>query len=308
MTLISLIAAFLIEQVQPLDVAKWVRAPLGRVAEYFEARFNDGQARHGMIAWILAVAPPALAVGALYHVLDRIHPLFALVLNVGVLYLTMGFRHVSHYFTDVHEALRKGELDRARALIAAWRGRGAEHLSSSDVARLAIEEALVASHRHVFGVAFWFVILPGPAGAIAYRVAEFLAQRWGARGATEFSAFGQFARSAFVAMDWLPLRLTALAFAVVGDFEDAVYCWRTQAARWRDPASGILLASGAGALGVRLGMPVFESGEITERPELGLGDDADADFMQSTIGLVWRTLVLGLMLLTLLGIASWIGS
>jgi adenosylcobinamide-phosphate synthase len=308
MTLISLIAAFLIEQVQPLDVGKWMRAPLGRVAEYFETRFNDGQARHGMVAWILAVAPLVVVVAVLYHVLDRIHPLFALVLNVGVLYLTMGFRHVSHYFTGVHEALRKGELDRARSLIAEWRGHSAERLSSSEVAKLAIEEALVAAHRHVFGVAFWFVILPGPSGAILYRMAEFFAERWGRRSAAELGAFGQFAQSAFVVLDWLPLRFTALAFAVVGDFEDAVYCWRTQAARWSDPASGILLASGAGALGVRLGMPVYESGEITERPELGLGDDADADFMQSTVGLVWRTLVLSLMLLTLLGIASWVGS
>ena len=85
--------------------------------------------------------------------------------------------------------------------------------------------------------------------------------------------------------------MTALCFAIVGDFEDAIYCWRTQAKLWADESSGILLSSGAGALGVRLGMPVYESGEVTERPELGLGDDADVDFMQSTVGLVWRALV-----------------
>ena len=104
-----------------------------------------------------------------------------------------------------------------------------------------------------------------------------------------------------------PVRITAAAFAIVGDFEDAVYCWRTQAGRWPDEAAGILLASGAGALGVRLGLPIVESGEVTERPELGLGEEADADFMQSGIGLVWRTLVLCLLLLTLLGVASWAG-
>jgi adenosylcobinamide-phosphate synthase len=54
-------------------------------------------------------------------------------------------------------------------------------------------------------------------------------------------------------------------------------------------------------------MPVYESGEITERPELGLGDDADADFMQSAIGLVWRTLVLCLLLLALFWVATWVG-
>jgi adenosylcobinamide-phosphate synthase len=41
---------------------------------------------------------------------------------------------------------------------------------------------------------------------------------------------------------------------------------------------------------------------------LGLGDEADADFMQSTIGLLWRTLVMCLLLLALLWVASWVGS
>jgi hypothetical protein len=38
-----------------------------------------------------------------------------------------------------------------------------------------------------------------------------------------------------------------------------------------------------------------------------VGDDADPDFMQSAVGLVWRSLVMALLLLTLLGIASWAG-
>jgi adenosylcobinamide-phosphate synthase len=36
---------------------------------------------------------------------------------------------------------------------------------------------------------------------------------------------------------------------------------------------------------------------------MGIGDDADADFMQSTIGLVWRTLVLVFLVLALLSVA-----
>jgi adenosylcobinamide-phosphate synthase len=45
-----------------------------------------------------------------------------------------------------------------------------------------------------------------------------------------------------------------------------------------------------------------------DRPELGLGDEADVDFMQSTIGLVWRSLVLSLVILTLMQISAWVGS
>ena len=138
--------------------------------------------------------------------------------------------------------------------------------ASSEVARLAIEEALVAAHRNVFGVAFWFILLPGPSGAIFYRLAYFFNEVWGNRAQSdEFGDFGDFSRRIFAILDWLPVRLTAIAFSIVGDFEDGVYCWRAQATQWKDKASGILLASGGGALGVRLGMPIHESGELIER-------------------------------------------
>jgi adenosylcobinamide-phosphate synthase len=140
-----------------------------------------------------------------------------------------------------------------------------------------------------------------------------MAENWQRTGGPldEHPQFGEFARRAFQALDWLPARMTAATFAIVGDFEDAVYCWRTQASQWGDAASGILLASGAGALGIRLGLPLPDSGElggIEARPELGLGDDADVDHLQSAIGLVWRALVLCLLLLALLTIASWVGA
>ena len=73
-------------------------------------------------------------------------------------------------------------------------------------------------------------------------------------------------------------------------------------------SQGIVLASGAGALGVRLGLPIPQGGLPLDRPELGIGDEADADFMQSTVGLVWRALVFWMVLLLLLGLASLAGT
>ncbi len=307
MTLFSLIVALLIEQVRPLPAQQVVLDPLRRISALLTERFNDGQARNGQVAWWLVVALPTLATILVHYLLWQLHPLFAFAFNIGVLYLTMGFRQESHFFTDIHLALRMGELERARALLGEWRGRQYHDASSTEVARLAIEQALVSAHRNVFGVVFWFIVLPGPAGAVLYRLARYFSDDWGNRRDVEFGEFGRFARKAFEVIDFVPVRLTAASFSVVGDFEGAVFCWRTQALLWADKASGILLASGAGAMGVRLGMPVHESGEIVERPEMGLGEEADADYMQSAVGLVWRALLLCLLLLALVGIAGWVG-
>jgi cobalamin biosynthesis protein CobD/CbiB len=311
MTVLALIAALLIEQVRPLDDRSRIARPLDYVLDLLGQSLNTGEHSHGKVAWIIAMAVAALLTLAVYFVLARINVLLALAFNVGVLYLTMGFRQFSHHFTDVHRALIDGDLPRARRLISQWRGRPADDLNTVEVARLAIEEAFSASHRHVFGVLFWFAFLPGPSGAVLYRLALLLRNRWGgAQGSVE-GKFGEFAVAAFRLIDWLPLRLTATGFAVVGNFEDAVYCWRNQAQNWRDPELGIVLAAGAGAIGVKLGRPLKEGVtpaglSIDERAEIGIGEEADAGFLSSTVGLVWRALVLWLMLLVMLAIAQWV--
>ena len=69
----------------------------------------------------------------------------------------------------------------ARRALAAWRGGSTLDLDSEDVARLAIERGLVDAYRQVFAVLFWFVVLPGPAGAVLYRAAVLLAEQWRGR-------------------------------------------------------------------------------------------------------------------------------
>ncbi len=303
MSLISLIIALLLEQWRPLADRGYLISRVLRFADFLQQHFNAGERTHGMIAWALGVLPASLLAIVAYYLLYMLSPLLALAFNVLILYMTMGFRQVSHYFTDIHLALKGGDLDSARAILGQWRGASCERLSAEEVARLTIEEALAASYQHVFAVVFWFVLLPGPSGAILYRMSSFLHRRWAGRADAELAAFGAFAAQVFRILDWAPARLTGIAFAVVGDFEDAAYCWRTQAGKWPDPSLGIVLASGAGAMGVRLGMPFLSELSPVDRPELGLGEEADVGFLDSTIGLVWRALVVILFLLMLLAIA-----
>ncbi len=311
MSLMSLIAALLLEQLHPLSSRKYLLTWLSGYVEFFQRNFNAGQQKQGRIAWLLAMAIPVAVVAAMHYILLSVHPVFAWAFSVLVLYLTMGFRQFSHYFTDIHHALREGQLDKARKLLGEWLGKSCRELSHEEVARITIEQALLCSHRNVFGVVVWFVVFMmlglGPIGAILYRLALFLYNRWGRQDEAEFGKFGAFARHAYHIMEWLPMRLTAFTFAIVGNFEDTAYCWRTQAAGWPDPEAGIVLASGAGALGVRLGQTIVQDDQPVFRPELGIGDEADTEFMQSAIGLVWRALVFQLIILLLLTVANLLG-
>lgn len=308
MALLSLVTALLVEQIRPLPYPLLVAQPLARLADRLETLFNAGEWRHGLIAWLIGVGGLVLLSAAVYAGLQAANPLLAWLWTVFVLYLTMGFRQFSHYYTDIQLALRMDDLPHARALLAQWRGSPADGFSASEIARLAIVEALGASHRHVFGVLVCFVVLPGPCGAVLYRTAAFFADRWGRRGDADAGDFGVFAQRAFAFIDWLPLRATAAAFAIVGNFENAIYCWRTQADKWPDSALGrsigIVLASGSGALGVRLEMPAGDAGGA----DPASGEAADVDFMQSAVALVWRSLLLWLLLLLLVGLSNLIAS
>jgi adenosylcobinamide-phosphate synthase len=298
MNVLAIIAALLLEQWRPLGDRKSLYGVASRWSQWVEESFNAGEARHGTIAWLVAVGLAVLGSALAWWLLSLLHPLLGLLFNVAALYLTLGFRQFSHHFTAIQAALREGELDRARELISAWRDEPLLPRTREEVVRLTIEESIAASHRHVFGVLLWFMLLPGPSGAILYRLSHLVRRRWAGLG-----AFGRFAVRAHAFLEWPAARLTAIAFAVVGDFEDAVYCWRTQAAAWPDREQGIVLAAGAGAMGVRLGLPISSEGGMAPRPELGIGEAADVQYLDSAVGLLWRALVLWVFMLVVVGLA-----
>jgi cobalamin biosynthesis protein CobD/CbiB len=303
---LSLLAVLLLEQLRPLRAGNRVHAAFERYVTMLERQLNAGQYRQGVVAWLLAVGPVVLATVLIYYVLYAVSPPFAWIWNIVILYITMGFRQFSHYFTEIIRALREGDIESARTILGRWRGQSAGEFTASEIARVSIELALVGSHRHVFGPIACFLVL-GPAGPMLYRTSAILAEKWGRSRDPEFGDFGVFAQKFFFWLDWLPARLTAASFAVVGNFEDAVYCWRTQALAWARGAHGLILASGGGAIGVRLGNPVHQGGSMQFRPELGIGEEADIDYMQSAVGLIWRALVLWMFLVFIVTVAHSLG-
>jgi cobalamin biosynthesis protein CobD/CbiB len=307
MSFSALLVALLLAYFRPLPrdfrLYDWFSA----YAHLVEQKFNAGEHRHGVLAWVLALAPFVFLVALISILLTSLNGLMGWLWSVIALYLLIELGTLRQNAAALVSALRTQQLDQARLLLGQWMGRDSSAFSVSEVARSGIEKILVTAYRNLFGVVLWFMLL-GPAGALLYRLAEILAHKWGGLNDQEFGNFGHFAARAFAWMEWLPARLTAISFAIVGDFEDAMYCWRSQAKQWMEEGLGIVLASGAGAIGVKLGEALETGSGIESRPEIGLGDDADVDYMDSAISLIWRTLALWLVLLLLISLARWTGA
>jgi adenosylcobinamide-phosphate synthase len=314
---------------RPLPRDNWVHDGLISWVGWTGRHFDAGRERHAWVVWFVSVIVPAVAAVPLYAALAASHSAAALAFDVLVLYLTLGFRQFSHYFTDIRKALDAGDEDAARRSLAQWCHLDASELPRSEFLRHVIEHSLLAAHRHVFGVFFWFVVLSalglGPAGAVLYRMAEFASRYWTfkskALGEPVNDKLMRLSQRLFELIDHLPARLTAFGFAVVGNFEEAVNGWRRDAGLWLRANEGVILAAAAGAVGVRLGggaapgvtpdrSKTFESGTAPGTASAAgstPGADPQIGHLDSVVGLVWRSVVLWMLLLALLTLANLTG-
>lgn len=306
MSFISILLALLLEQARPLAQLNPVHNTNRGWVHWVIRNFDAGKPHHGWLGWSIAVLVPAALACAVHWLLYAYGGwIAALVWNVVVLYVTLGFRQFSHHFTQIRDALYDGNETLAREKLAQWMRIDASELPRSEIVRHVIEHSVLSAHRHVFGVLTWYSVLTalglGPAGAVMYRVAEYMARRVN-RPAHPTSmpisaALRYTATSAWGLMDWLPARLTALGFAFVGSFEDAVDSWRRYESRHPGDNDGVVIAATAGAVNVRLG-----DGD-QENP----GAAPESQHLRAVVGLVWRTVVMWMVLLALLSMARLIG-
>lgn len=306
MKVLILITALLMCHYKPLQSRDVLSAVFGPCLRYLEKKLNAGHALQGGLSWGLGVVLPVILLIVLHFVFMQTNLLLAWLLGALVLYFSLQFSHFCQDSEQIATALDDQNIDLARQQIQAWLHIDARHLDSRHIAVVSIENTLIQTHYGLFGPLFWFALL-GPAGAVLYRLSDLARRAWPVISSKSTAEFGRVSQQIFAWLDWLPARITAGSFAVVGDFEDAAYCWRTQAQTWPQYEEGILLSSGAGALGVRLGEALPEKGVVVDRPDLGLGDSADADYLRGSIGLLWRSLILLFGMLVLLTFASWLG-
>ncbi len=328
MSFFSIFLALVIEQVRPMSGQHFLHDSLRQWASWVARHVDAGQPTQGWLAWTVTVGVPALLVLAMHWLLAlTLGWVFAVAWNVALLYTTLGFRQFSHHFTDIRDALEDGDESLARELLAQWQQVDASALPRSEIVRHVIEHSVIDAHRHVFGVFFWYAALSvvglGPVGAVVYRIAEFTSRFWaedrGKRSeAPLFSdSLAQATATAWQWADWLPARATALGFAIVGSFEDAMDGWRHHSQKFPNDNDGVILAATAGAIHIQLGGAALKSAAAADTEQdaedalAGSGSTPGrvpevAHFAQ-VVGLVWRTVVMWLVLVALLTLANVLG-
>jgi len=246
----------------------------------------------GLAAVFFALVPPLVAAVLIDSVLDG---LWLWCANVLILYLAIGHASLRSHALAVFTPLRQHNTDGARTAVANLVSRDTDTLTERQISGATVESVLENGNDAVFAAIFWFA-LGGIVGVVLYRLANTLDAMWGYKH-DHYLYFGRAAARLDDALNWIPARLTALSYALLGNFGAAIDCWRAQGTTWKSPNAGSVMAAGSGAIGVRVGGDAVYHGTVQHRPTLGAGDDASAEHIARALSLVARALVLWLALL-----------
>ncbi len=278
----------------------------GNLAIRTEKKLNSGagapivRIARGALAWMLVVLPFVLLAWVLTFWLAQFDALLALGVHALLLYFSLGLRSLRDHTLPIAHALMDGDLPQARLLTARIVSRDTRQAEEADLAKAGVESLLENGNDAVFGTLFWFAVAGGP-GVVLFRLANTLDAMWGYR-TPRYNEFGRVAARIDDVLNFIPARLTALSYAVLGNTKQAWLCWRAQAPAWSSPNAGPVMSAGAGALGISLGGAAIYDGEVENRPPLGTGPLAAGKDIARAWRLVRSTTALWLLLICIAGV------
>jgi adenosylcobinamide-phosphate synthase len=264
---------------------------LGRIVDWVENRLNPmalqprpSQRWRGVMG-VAVIMVPFTLLGYAACRLEHAGPF----IDVLLLYFAVGHKSLHQHARVVSNALQANDDAAART--------AASYMVSRDSAAIepvpaTVESVLENGNDGVFGPLFWFLVAGGT-GALLFRLANTLDAMWGYKN-DRFRYFGWAAARLDDVLDYIPARLTALSYALLGRTRLALNCWRTQAPLWDSPNAGPVMSAGAGALGIQLGGPARYHGEWHQRPDLGCGRKAVMADIERALTLVRHSVYLWL--------------
>jgi len=268
----------------------------GNMAHFLEKWLNP-KPRHqhkiqifiGTLATLFLLAT---FIAILLYLLFYIEPdiLVLAFISVVILYFCIAYQSLVEHVKRISQALINNDIDAARKAVGMIVSRDTQALTEQEITSAAIESALENTNDAVFAPLFWFAIAGLP-GVIVFRIINTLDAMWGYR-TERYNYFGRFAAKLDDLLNFIPARLSALTFAIVGDTASALKCWKTQASVWKSPNAGVVMATGSGALNFRLGGAATYHNEIEERPILGAGEKPQAKDIARTLDLIRHSLFL----------------
>jgi membrane protein required for beta-lactamase induction len=258
----------------------------------------------GSLGVLLTVFPPVFVTGSVQYALttaDGWWLLLMLLVSVIVLVACVGDQRFGDQVNHYLSAVSSGDVTAASIYFDSLSSRGFNGASLRELNRAFIGLMLLRMNERVLALLFWFVVL-GPLGAVLYRSVAQLHGSADDDAAASSPRYQDAVRRLKGILDWCPARLTALTYAVIGSFVDALHLWREDPERpdddWVSANERMLIDVGIGAL--QLGD--YYLGQA-DKP---LDTTQACDHALAVRDLTRRTLLAALTILAALTMAGWL--
>ena len=272
---------------------KWVRWVEGW--SYGSASMTPGMRKAHGIGALLIVLFPLLLLSLWINTLALWSEAFQLL----ALYWAVGSRSLIEHGRAVAEAINHKSLEDARQKVSLLVSRETTEMDEAAIARATIESILENGCDAIFAALFWFMLLGAP-GVILYRLANTLDAMWGYKN-TRYHAFGWSAARLDDILNYIPARLSAITYLLLGDSHQAWQAWRYCPTR-KSPNATLVMAVGAGALHLQLGGAVTYFGQHQHNPLLGIGQPASCKDIGRALTLLRRGMMVWGMLALISGV------
>ena len=275
----------------------------GKIANSIEVKMNNVSYLFisGVFAWLLAIAPIAILALLAQTYLSSF---FNFVFTVLLKWLAIAWKSLEEHGLAVSNAFTNNDLEEARLKTSYLVSRDTSELDESALSRATIESVLENGNDAIFASLFWLIVL-GPFGIVLYRLSNTLDAMWGYRN-ERFEYFGKFSARVDDVLNYIPARFCALLYALCGDTKQALTAWQTQANNWYSPNAGVVMATGAGALNLRLGGSAIYHGSLKERPDLGRGKEAQAIDIQRAVSLLNNSVFLLMVIMIITAVSIYV--
>jgi adenosylcobinamide-phosphate synthase len=235
--------------------------------------YRDSRAA-GAVHVVVLVGAVAVIGAALHRQARRFGVCGSIVATAVATWVALGGTSLARVGSAMAELLGCDDLGGARRLLPSLCGRDPATLDASGLARATVESVAENTSDAQVAPLLW-AAAGGPPAVLAYRAINTLDAMIGHRS-PRYDRFGWAAARLDDAANYLAARVTAVLTVVCapmvgGSPLRAIAAWRRDAARHPSPNAGVVEATFAGALGVRLGGPTQYHYELQIRPVLGDG-------------------------------------
>ena len=300
MSLIAILLSLALEKFLPgIDTARNI-SWFAQFSDWLRQHLNKYPWLRETPALLLTILLPVIGIAVAQTLFDDILRFLGFLFGIAVLTYCLGPRNPLYTANHFLDATDQDDSEAAKAALEALLQDEAPAQNAEPYETM-VTTLLVQTHERITGVLFWFIVL-GPIGAVLYRLAMEQDLRERLFPHADDPGFASAAYKLHGLLAWIPSRLTALGYAVIGSFTHALQAWQGEPGDEDKTADDEITDT----------VPIIpESHRLLRRVGLGAlqfedGTPADIQSVRETFGLCSRSIIAWLTVLALLTLAGWI--